>query len=310
MMDTASNHASRNAVYAVVVSYCSDAERLRLQFERLLAQVHTIVWVDNASGPALRQWGQRWPHERVHPVWLDKNQGIAAAQNRGIEHALACGASHILLMDDDSLPAPDMVVRLLAVLQAQPSAAAVGACHTDSRRGVARSPFLMVRSGRAHWLPCTNPEQVWEVDHVIASGCLIPAPVLQVVGLMREDFFIDWVDVEWCWRARNHGYHILGACSALLEHSLGDKVVKILGQEVALHAPWRHYYQSRNCLLTLRACQLDAPTRWNVLLRQCKRFAAFSLLVPKRWQYFTMALRGFVDGYRGHSGPRVPPGGR
>ena len=92
MMDTASDHATRNAVYAVVVSYCSDAERLQLQFERLLEQVHTIVWVDNASDPALRQWGQRWPRERVHPIWLDQNQGIAAAQNRGIEQI---GRAHV-----------------------------------------------------------------------------------------------------------------------------------------------------------------------------------------------------------------------
>lgn len=310
MTNTSPPCATSAAVYAVVVTYGSDAARLVAQFERLLMQVEAIIWVDNGSGAPLQQLQTCWSPQRVQPIWLNSNQGIAVAQNRGIERALACGASHILLMDDDSLPAPDMVARLLAVLQARPDAGAVGACHTDSRRGVGRSPFLTVQGGRARWLPCTDPEQVWAVDHVIASGCLIPAPVLQVVGLMREDFFIDWVDVEWCWRARNHGYRILGACGALLEHSLGDKVVQVLGQEVALHAPWRHYYQSRNCLLTLRARQMDMPTRWNVMLRQCKRFVAFSLLVPGRWQYFTMALRGFFDGYRGRSGPLVQPGGR
>ncbi|MDD2608598.1 MAG: glycosyltransferase family 2 protein [Giesbergeria sp.] len=310
MMDTASDHATRNAVYAVVVSYCSDAERLQLQFERLLEQVHTIVWVDNASDPALRQWGQRWPRERVHPIWLDQNQGIAAAQNRGIEHALACGAAHILLMDDDSLPAPDMVNCLLAALHSHSNAGAVGACHTDSRRGLERSPFIVLDGWRLRWLACTNPQQVWQVDHVIASGCLIPAPVLQAVGGMREDFFIDWVDIEWCLRARNHGYPILGACGALLEHSLGNRVLRVLGQEVSLHAPWRHYYQARNFILTLHSRQTSLAWKANMVLRQLKRFVVFSTLVPGRWQYFKMWLRGGWDACQGRSGPLLPPGTR
>lgn len=302
--------SAANQVYAVVVSHCSDAERLVLQFERLLTQVHTVVWVDNASGEALRQLQSRWPSERVYPLWLDENQGIGAAQNRGIEWALARGASHVLLMDDDSLPAPDMVARLLEVLHAQPLAAAVGACHTDSRRGVARSPFTTVRSGRLHWLGCTDAQQVWQVDHVIASGCLIPAPVLQAVGWMREDFFIDWVDIEWCLRARGHGYRIFGACGALLEHSLGDKVVQVLGQEIAQHAPWRHYYQARNFVLMLGACPIDLPTKIHMVLRQFKRFVVFSTLVPGRGQYCKMWLRGWFDACRGRSGPLLPPGSR
>jgi len=302
--------SATNQVYAVVVSHCSDAERLALQFDRLLTQVHSIVWVDNASGEALRQLQSRWSHERLHTLWLDENQGIGAAQNRGIEWALARGASHILLMDDDSLPAPDMVARLLDVLQIQPLAAAVGACHTDSRRGVARSPFHVVRGGRLHWLSCTDAQQVWQVDHVIASGCLIPAPVLRAVGHMREDFFIDWVDIEWCLRVRQHGYQIFGVCGALLEHSLGDKVVQVLGQEIALHAPWRHYYQARNFALMLGACQIELPTKLHMILRQLKRFVVFSTLVPGRWQYFKMWLRGWLDACRGRSGPLVRPGNR
>jgi rhamnosyltransferase len=119
-------------------------------------------------------------------------------------------------MDDDSLPAPDMVPRLLAALAAHPQAAAVGACHVDPRRETGRTPFSVVAGGRLRWLECSDLRQVWEVDHVIASGCLIPATALQAVGWMREDFFIDWVDTEWCLRARDRGYRIYGVCAALL----------------------------------------------------------------------------------------------
>lgn len=297
-------------VHAVVVSYRSDPERLALQFERLLQQVSAIVWVDNASGDGLRTLDGRWPAERLHPIWLDDNLGIGTAQNRGMEHALALGATHVLLMDDDSLPAPDMVAQLLAALATCPQAAAVGACHVDPRRQAERTPFSMVSGARLRWLPCTDASQVWEVDHVIASGCLIPAPALRAVGRMREDFFIDWVDTEWCLRARGRGWRIYGVCAALLEHTLGDQVVRVLGREIPRHAPWRHYYQARNFVLMLRSSQTGQVSTIHMAYRQLKRFLVFSTLVPGRWQYFRMWLRGLWHGCLGRSGPLVRPGAR
>jgi len=297
-------------VHAVVVSYRSDPERLARQFDRLLQQVSAIVWVDNASGDALRALASRWPAERLRPIWLDSNQGIGAAQNRGIELALAHGATHVLLMDDDSLPAPGMVAQLLLALTAHPQAAAAGACHLDPRRQAERTPFSVVSKGRLRWLPCADASQVWEVDHVIASGCLIPAPALRAVGGMREDFFIDWVDTEWCLRARGRGWRIYGVCAALLEHTLGDKVVRVLGREIPRHAPWRHYYQARNFVLMLRSRQLSPVSKSHMAFRQLKRFIVFSTLVPGRWQYFKMWLRGFWHGCLGRSGPLVHPGSR
>lgn len=299
-------------VCAVVVSYCSDPQRLALQFDRLLEQVSAIVWVDNGSPEALRCLQARWPTERVHALWLGENRGIGAAQNRGIEQALASGATHILLMDDDSLPGQGMVQRLLAALAADPQAAAAGAHHVDPRRQAQRDPFSRVERGRLRWRACTGAgaPHSWEVDHVIASGCLMPAQVLRRVGGMREDFFIDWVDTEWCLRARDHGYRIHGVCGALLEHTLGGRVGRILGREIPLHAPWRHYYQARNFLLTLRSCRPPRALKWHMAWRQVKRFLVFSTLVPGRSAYFRMWLRGLWHGWRGKTGPLVRPGGR
>lgn len=294
-------------VHAVVVSHHSDPDRLAIQFDRLLPQVHTINWVDNGSPDSLRQLLPRWPVGRVEPIWLDENLGIGAAQNMGMQRALAQGASHVLLMDDDSLPAPDMVRQLLSALARHPHAAAAGACHADPRRGIERTPFNLVRWGRLHWLPCTNGRSIWEVDHLIASGCLISAPVFRRVGLMREDFFIDWVDTEWCLRARDHGYQLLGVCGARLEHTLGDRVVRVLGREIPLHAPWRHYYQARNFILMLRARRVSPMLKASMAWRQFKRMVVFSTLIPDRGGYFKMWVKGLADGIMARSGAVVLP---
>lgn len=312
MTDNASARAVRMnsptcQVHAVVVSCDSDPERLAVQFERLLPQVATIVWVDNASPVSLRQLQVRWPAHRLHVIWLGGNLGIGAAQNRGIAWALEHGATHVLLMDDDSLPAPDMVQRLLQALEAHPQTAAAGPRHFDPRRGLACTPFRRLQRGRLRTLECSDAQQVWEVDDLIASGCLIPASVLRSVGPMREDLFIDWVDIEWCLRARALGYRVVGSCAALLEHTLGDRVIRVLGKEISLHAPWRHYYQARNLVLILRSSPMGRWAKTHMVLRQIKRFFVFSTLVPGRWAYFRMWVKGCVHGWQGRTGPLVRP---
>lgn len=295
-------------VFAVVVSYRCDFDRLALQFGCLLQQGAQIVWVDNGSGGDLALWLCQWPSDRVHPLLQTENHGIGHAQNRGIEWALSQGATHVLLMDHDSVPGPDMVGKLMAALQTHPDAAAVGPHYADPRRVAHRTPFFRIDGWRLRWLDCTDPARVWEVDHVIASGCLMPAAALLQVGLMHEDYFIDWVDVEWCLRARDHGFKVYGVCGAALEHRLGDRVAWVLGREVPLHPPWRHYYQARNVVLMLQSTQVGFPTKLHHAIQQFKRLVVFSVFVPGRLQYLKMWMQGLVHGLIGKRGTVVRPG--
>lgn len=301
-------------IYAVVVSYCPDPERLARQFESLLPQVQAIVWVDNGSPSQaeLKILADHWPVERLQLQWLAENKGIGAAQNHGLAQALKQGATHILLMDDDSQPAHDMVSRLQAAFIRNPQAAAAGAAHIDARRAKQCRRFNRFEGGRMRWKECDPGEvsQDWQVDFLIASGCLLSAAALEKTGWMREDFFIDWVDTEWCLRAHDHGYRIYGVCDAQLEHSLGGSVEKIFSREIAVHPPWRHYYQMRNCILTLQSCRAKKTLKLNMLWRQLLRAVFFSILIPRRMTYLRMYMLGLWDGWRGQTGARVPPAGR
>lgn len=300
-------HAGTQRTFAVVVTFRCEWDRLALQFERLLQQTDRIVWVDNGSGIDLEPWARQWPSDRVQPLWLAENRGIGFAQNRGIEWALEHGATHVLLMDHDSLPADGMVSTLMQALLARPDAAAVGPHYADPRRVAHKTPFFRMEGWAMRWLDCRDPQRVWEVDHVIASGCLMPVSAVRQVGLLQEDFFIDWVDVEWCLRAQDHGFKIYGVCGARLDHRLGDRVAWVLGREVPLHAPWRHYYQSRNVVLMLRSTHADFPTKLHHALQQFKRLVVFSLFVPGRWKYFKMWMKGILHGVMGKRGRVVGP---
>jgi rhamnosyltransferase len=58
-------------------------------------------------------------------------------------------------------------------------------------------------------------DHLLEVDHVIASGALLPMAPLTAVGGMREGLFIDFVDIEWCQRALQGGHRCSIATDAM-----------------------------------------------------------------------------------------------
>ena len=69
---------------------------------------------------------------------------------------------------------------------------------------------------------------------------------------MREDLFIDWVDIEWCLRAESQGLESYIVPSAIMMHSIGDDTVRVLGRDINLHSDLRNYYMVRNATYLLR----------------------------------------------------------
>ena len=294
--------ACMSKIIAVVVAYRPNLEKLHEQFAALLPQVHSIVVVDNSPGAEVLDWAGKWPACQVHCIALGQNMGIAHAQNRGIEWARSMGGSHVLLMDHDSIPAQNMVAQLLRALEAWPHAGAVGPHYTDARRGKNKSPFVRTVGLRRIWLNCFDGGEAVEVDHLIASGCLIPMGVLDHVGAMREDFFIDFVDVEWCLRARHAGYRMYGVCAAPLEHQLGDKPVRFLGREYLSHSPLRHYFHARNAMLLYR--EPWVPLNWKLVSawRLLLKMGFHVLVTAPRLRHLEKITRGLLHGLMGRAG--------
>lgn len=287
-------------VVAVTVAHRPDMARLQAQMAALSTQVDAAVVVENeALGElsVLLQLPRLHGAPRVLHLPMPGNEGLARAQNLGLARARAEGATHVLLMDDDSVPHPQMVARLLEALRAHPDAAAAGPWYRDARVERARSPFVRIEGLRMRRLPCTEDTPPMPVDHLIASGCLIPIPMLDRVGPMREDFFIDFIDVEWCLRARHAGHPVYGVCAAGLEHRLGGTPVRWLGREFLNHAPWRLYYQVRNACLIYGESWVPLNWKlvsaWRLLLK-----TGFRVLVgPQRIAQGSWALKGWLDAW-------------
>ncbi|WP_311524143.1 glycosyltransferase family 2 protein [uncultured Varibaculum sp.] len=300
-------------VYAVVVTYEPDG-RVADLLHSLTTQVEQIIVIDNGSSlDSLTLLKEVCSAEGAQLTELKENTGIAHAQNVGINRALKEGADYVLLFDQDSLPQPDMVSRLVsfytemnikASAKRLPPIAAVGPCILDSKgKG---SPLVYVKRrwapGKAKSTELTRPAV--PVAFLLASGCLISKEALQTVGLMNEGYFIDHVDMEWCLRAEKQGYQLLVSTGSRLPHSFGDSTVAIplLKRKVHVHAPVRSYYVVRNTIALCRTSLM--PWRWRVryLLWLIPYSAVNIFLTGSSREQLHWVVRGVTDGITARTG--------
>jgi rhamnosyltransferase len=92
-------------------------------------------------------------------------------------------------------------------------------------------------------------------SHLIAitSGMLISLSKYSEIGPFRNDYFIDFIDNEYCLRAASKGYRVEINCDALIDHSIGHRIKSVFfGLEIKPnnHPPVRRYYIARNGIKT------------------------------------------------------------
>jgi rhamnosyltransferase len=306
MMETASPRSgAAPRVVAVVVTYEPEPVVLRDVLDALCSQVEAVVLVENGCDSEADSLLEEVVGAATHRISLERNIGIAAAQNLGIEWACAEGAEYVLLSDQDSRPEPEMVAHLVAasddLLACGTRLALVAPDFVDERQAV-QIPFMHLVDERPCWFGCERTDARPKITTAIASGALIPVATLEDVGSMRASLFIDLVDIEWCFRAHAYGFQAFGVCRAKLRHCLGDEPTRVFGRTLATHSPLRNYYFYRNALWLFRQSYVPNKWKWAVGLQMLKRFLVFSLFVSPRLQYLRMMTLGIWHGLSGRSG--------
>ena len=296
-------------VCAVVVTYRPQPELLARVLDALLPQVDQVLLLDNAS-PGEDPGKAASPRLRQHRC--RRNRGLAWTQNLGARWAWRQGFDAVLTMDQDSVPAADMVARLIEVATGPDRArlAAVAARPVDARSG---RPFPILTDG-----PVT-PGSAWVAcEFTIASGMLITREAWRAVGPMRAELFIDHVDTDWCLRARAGGWLLALVPRARLEHRLGDGGLRLwLGRWrwLPFHSPLRHYYMVRNSRWLDRQPYAARGASHRTLLRAVGVVLLSLVFLAHRreragmvWQAWHDAGAGRMGGWRGRKPGAVAPG--
>lgn len=233
---------------------------------------------------------------------LESNIGLASALNVGLREVRDAGYGFAVLFDQDSQVPMSFFANLQtayveAVRLCGPRVAAVGPRIRNPANG-REMPFkLFSRIFRRSDLKQRGSDRLFRADFLISSGCLLALEHLDEIGPMKESYFIDNVDLEWCFRARNKGFVLLGTDHTHLLHSIGEEADNALVRAgiMVSHSPLRSYYSTRNRMHLWR--QPHAPLGWK--LRDIPRFSLKALWLllcsPQRADYWENIRDGMAD---------------
>ena len=279
---------------AVIVIYNPDIGLLSAVIEALHQQVDRLCIVDNSTDESL---SVATLAENIEYIPLYENRGIATAQNIGIRSLINQQCSYILLADQDSIASPDMVRELKRrhrTLSRVYNIAAIGPLPINRKTG---KPYTRIGDERILRHLRHEGYEFFETHSIIASFSLLSAEALLRIGMMNEKLFIDFVDQEWCWRARENGMRIFIAPDLTFSHEQGC-YRRRFGLDLNISSPSRLYFQIRN-LLWLAQHDI-APKSWKRLnlKKLCYKIIGYPLFVTPRAAYFRSIVRGIKDGIK------------
>lgn len=285
-------------IVATAILFHPDPERLDWYIASVLKAVDFLVLVDNTPVPCVAASSLA---ERVSYISLERNAGVATAQNIGIRKAVEMGADYILILDQDSdistRTVSEMLTAFMALGEQGEKVGAVGAYYVESY-SQRPAEVTSVKDGQVVFTACPTSVPYVRSDTLISSGCLISTPCLRDVGLMTEVLFIDWVDLEWCLRAKKRGWSCYMVPEARMAHTIGQiRITTRKGHPAALHSTFRLYYQVRNSLVLCGQGWVDDAWR-REFFRQgfSAKIPRFLYHSPSRFSALWVIFRASVAG--------------
>jgi rhamnosyltransferase len=232
----------------------------RAQTERVRAQAGAgfaaVIAFDNgglADGEA-----ERLARAGVILLSEGRNLGIAAALNRIAAPARVAGADSLLLLDQDAEPPATLAAALRAALDGLRDAgipvAVVGPAPAPTSGH--KAPAYPPRPG------APEREGLAPVQFLATSGSLIDLAAFARVGPFRADFFIDGVELEWCFRAWSLGYGCYLARAVAIPHRVGGGVIRAGGIAMPRQPLFRMATYLRNAVYAWRLPHV--PLRWKL----------------------------------------------
>ena len=278
-----------NKFCAGIVTFNPSLNRLEDVVKSIILQVDKLVIVDNGSNDAygikkiLLPWG-----EKAILLLNNDNKGIAYALNRICSFSKEKGYDWILTLDQDTVCPSNLIDGLSKGIHIEHTGIL---CPSVNYEGV-----NLVTENKSH--------EMEDDTACMTSASLTSLAAWEDTGGFRDDYFIDFVDNEFCMKLRIKGYRIIRINSCVISHQLGDSVERrFLWKKIkgTSHKPWRIYYMVRNNLLFIK--------EYKEMLNVMKEYVKVLYIIANEL-YFTnqkksvvsYAWKGFTDAMRNKSG--------
>ena len=257
-----------------------------------------VVVVDNASTENPEEHLKNHYPEVIY-VRSEKNLGFAGGNNLGIK---ASKGDFLFFLNNDAELTKGAIETLLNLFSTNSGIgiASPKICYHNARPG--SEPDVIQYLGTTHVHPLTARNSTLrerELDkgqyqkaqptaYAHGAAMMVPRKVLSKAGMMLEEFFLYYEELDWCEQIRRAGYEVWVEPNAKIYHKESYSVSKI--------STLKTYYINRNRLLFMR--RNKTKSQWRV-------FCVFLFLftVPKNSLMFLLKgdfinLKAFMKAIR------------
>jgi rhamnosyltransferase len=281
-------------ICGVVVTYFPASE-VASRLARIAKQVDALIVIDNSASSDTSEFLVSAAAQAGAELVLNRrNMGIARALNQGIDFARACVADWVLFFDQDSQLDEGFraeLSQLFANYDERQPLGVVGCNHVLAGQSVPRYPTEA--AGGKNYSP---------VSSVITSGSAYAMEMISKLGPFKDEYFIDCVDTEYCWRARTNGYAVCITTKPLLSHTIGAPTShRVFGCSLTTwnHSAFRRYFIGRNnILLFQKYFRLLPGDSFHLLVYVLKTGLKISVIEQQRLNKLSYLLRGIWHGVR------------
>lgn len=288
----------------VIVTYNPDITLLNKSISSLLFQVDNLCIVDNGSASIEKIKELANIDKKILLISLADNKGIAFATNEGLKFFIDKSFDYVITSDQDTVFPNNYVENIkknivLFKNEIQDIAAFAPVFFEENQNKIA--PVYQFKKKKIVKIPLEK--DYLDVFQAIASGLVLNLSLIQNIGLMNEDLFIDLVDFEWGWRVNYCKKRIVCCKNMQIVHKLGDFSKNLGSKNVSMHSYVRNYYITRNSFyLALKTKYLPLYTRMILFFKSFLYIIGYTVLSDKHIKNFIYTNKGFFDAVTGRLG--------
>ena len=209
-----------------------------------------IIVIDNGSRTnPVPDWIRAYP--QVNFFRSEKNLGFAGGNNLGISHATG---DYLFLVNNDTEFTPGLIQTLVDVMDSNPAIGIISPKikYYDQPEMLQYAGFTPMNyfTARNECIGQFLTDEL-QFDHLTGptgfahgAAMMVKQEAIEKAGLMAENFFLYYEEMDWCERIRRSGYQVWVCMQALIYHKESLSV----GKASAL----KEYFMNRNRLLFIR----------------------------------------------------------
>lgn len=275
---------------------CDDTLACLSSLSQLSYTNFQVVVVDNASTDgSVDKIKSRFPDQII--LKNNKNLGYAAGNNRGIRWAMENKADYIWILNNDTEVNSNSLTELIDRVQFEPEIGICGSTlvyHNQRDRvqaygGGKYLKYLAITrtfgDGNSIQEPINQLEIEQNLDFVSGASMLVSTEFVKDIGLIAEDYFLYYEEVDWALRSKE-SYKLGYAPKSIVYHKEGASIQKGVAS-LDRRSMLSDYYQIRNRLkVTWKFFSHLYPVIW---------FTLFGVLLKRmingEWHRCSMILK-------------------